>query len=82
MTQSQQIRIYDWNISVHRSQLYIFHAFRLAGREWFRRLGQIYLTFSENRHIVQEEIGTETKNVKTWIPSAFHYDLESLMQYH
>jgi len=49
VTQSQQIRIYsyDWNIFVYQSKLYIFHAFRLAGRAWFRK-------FSANRHMLQE----------------------------
>ena len=68
VTQSQQIRIYGWNIYLFTDQNSIFHAFRLAGHAWFRRLGQSYLKCAANRHIVQEEIGTETKNVKTWIP--------------
>ena len=65
MTQSQQIRIDGWNIYLFTDQNSILHAFRLAGHAWFRRLGQIYLKFSANRHMLQEEIDTETTNVKT-----------------
>jgi len=78
VTQSQQIRTYDWNKPVHRSKLYICHALQLAGRAWFRRM--IWTDLSHNsqhasrrnryRNDKSKDIDTLSISLWSWITHA------------